>query len=82
MCIHVTGILCRYPHLACELLTCEVEAIVTSLSGSEHLMGLLWAFLDKQEPLNPLVGRYMCKVFAYVHVHVLVFWVCLGLKPS
>ena len=50
--------MCRYPHLSCELLTCEVEAIVNSLSESEKLLGMLWAFLDKEEALNPLLGRY------------------------
>ena len=59
----------RYPHIACELLTSEVFAIVEQLSGSEHLMGLLWAFLDSSESLNPLVGRYMC---AWSGVHLLL----------
>ena len=47
----------RYPHLSCELLTCEVEAIVNSLSESEMLMGMFWAFLDREEAINPLLGR-------------------------
>lgn len=47
----------RYPHIACELLTSEVFAIVEQLSENEHLMALLWAFLDSAETLNPLIGR-------------------------
>ena len=56
----------RYPHLSCELLTCEVEAIINTLSESEQLMGMLWAFLDRNEPLDPLLGRcmYIVDVFS------------------
>ena len=50
----------RYPHIACELLTSEVFAIVEQLSENEHLLELLWAFLDSPETLNPLVGRCVC----------------------
>lgn len=58
--------MCRYPHLSCELLTCEVEAIINSLSESEQLMGLLWAFLDQHESLNPLLGRCICICYCVV----------------
>jgi hypothetical protein len=52
----------KYPHLSCELLTCEVEAIVNSLSESEMLMGMFWAFLDREEAINPLLGSFTSTV--------------------
>ena len=72
----------RYPHLSCELLTCEVEAIVNGLSENETLMGMLWAFLDRGEALDPLLGRYTL----YTHVlytlsenlSLSVYHACLG----
>jgi hypothetical protein len=54
----------KYPHLSCELLTCEVEAIINSLSENEQLMGMLWAFLDRHEPLNSLLGSFTSKVLS------------------
>ena len=59
---------CRYPHLSCELLTCDVEAIINCLSESETLMGMLWAFLDREEAINPLLGRWVISVVLYFHV--------------
>ena len=55
---------CRYPHLACELLTAEVYTIVEKLSSSESLLQLLWSFLDSSAPLDPLVGSFISKVLA------------------
>ena len=76
----------RYPHLSCELLTCEVEAIINSLSESEQLMGMLWAFLDRHEPLNPLLGRCAKCMYMYIqhYTYMYTYWyaTCLFLMPS
>lgn len=49
----------RYPHLACELLTSDVYAIVEALSTNDKLLQVLWSFLDLNCVVNPLVGRYV-----------------------
>jgi hypothetical protein len=39
-----------------------VEAIINCLSESETLMGMLWAFLDREEAINPLLGSFTSTV--------------------
>ncbi len=52
----------RYPHLACEVLTCGVMSIVEQLVTTPSLLDMLWAFLDTTEPLNPLLASFISKV--------------------
>lgn len=58
------SITCRYPHLACELLTSEVFTIVEQLSTSENLLNMLWDFLDSSDSLNPLLASFVSKVLS------------------
>ena len=34
-------------------------------------MGMLWAFLDRKEPLNPLLGRYI-RIYLYTDIYMYV----------
>eukprot|EP00731_Ephydatia_muelleri_P029817 Em0021g340a len=52
----------KYPHLACELLTSDVYAIVEALSTNDKLLQVLWSFLDLNCVVNPLVGSFVSKV--------------------
>ncbi|XP_016042061.1 serine/threonine-protein phosphatase 6 regulatory subunit 2 isoform X3 [Erinaceus europaeus] len=51
----------KYPNTACELLTCDVPQINDRLGGDEALLGLLYDFLDREPPLNPLLASFFSK---------------------
>ncbi|XP_057597272.1 serine/threonine-protein phosphatase 6 regulatory subunit 2 isoform X2 [Hippopotamus amphibius kiboko] len=51
----------KYPHTACELLTCDVPQISDRLGGDETLLNLLYDFLDREPPLNPLLASFFSK---------------------
>lgn len=51
----------KYPNIACELLTCDVPAINERLAGDEALLGKLYAFLESDKPLNPLLASFFSK---------------------
>lgn len=51
--------LSRYPHLACEILTADVFSIIEALSTGDKYLPMLWGFLFKEPPLNPLIGRWV-----------------------
>ncbi|XP_032348503.1 serine/threonine-protein phosphatase 6 regulatory subunit 2 isoform X4 [Camelus ferus] len=51
----------RYPNMACELLTCDVPQINDRLGGDEALLNLLYSFLDREPPLNPLLASFFSK---------------------
>lgn len=52
----------KYPNIACELLTCGVSAINERLASDGALLGKLYAFLDTDPPLNPLLASYFSKI--------------------
>lgn len=52
---------CRYPNTACELLTCDVPQVNDRLGGDETLLNLLYDFLDREPPLNPLLASFFSK---------------------
>ena len=52
---------CRYPNTACELLTCDVPQINDRLGGDETLLNVLYNFLDREPPLNPLLASFFSK---------------------
>ena len=63
---------CRYPHLACEILTSETKdsfTILEQLCGEDRYQNMLWAFLDEKEPLNPLIGSFISKVLSVLLAH-------------
>jgi hypothetical protein len=51
----------KYPNIACELLTCDVPALNERLAGDEALFGKLYAFLESDKPLNPLLASFFSK---------------------
>nr|XP_045374304.1 serine/threonine-protein phosphatase 6 regulatory subunit 2 isoform X11 [Camelus bactrianus] len=51
----------KYPNMACELLTCDVPQINDRLGGDEALLNLLYSFLDREPPLNPLLASFFSK---------------------
>ncbi|XP_071792089.1 serine/threonine-protein phosphatase 6 regulatory subunit 3-like isoform X2 [Asterias amurensis] len=51
----------RHPNMACELLTSDVGAISDKLADTESAMTALWAFLNPQPPLNPLLASFFSK---------------------
>jgi serine/threonine-protein phosphatase 6 regulatory subunit 3 len=53
--------------LACEIFTCEIDAIFsTLLDDSGELFGLLFSLLDAPAPLNPVLAGYFSKVMCAV----------------
>lgn len=55
---------CRYPYVACEVLSCEVWSIVEAVIENVDLLSNFWQFLDRPSPLNPLQASYFHKVIA------------------
>ena len=52
----------RYPNTACELLTCDVSQVNDKLAGEDDLVDKLYAFLEGEKPLNPLLASFFSKV--------------------
>jgi serine/threonine-protein phosphatase 6 regulatory subunit 3 len=53
--------------LACEIFTCEIDAIFsTLLDDSGELFALLFSLLDAPPPLNPVLAGYFSKVMCAV----------------
>lgn len=52
---------CRFPNIACELLTCDVGVINDKLGNEEPLLETLYAFLEQPSPLNPLLASFFSK---------------------
>lgn len=57
----ITVLLCRFPNIACELLTADVSVINDKLGGDEELMEKLYQFLEQEPPLNPLLASFFSK---------------------
>ncbi|XP_073508681.1 serine/threonine-protein phosphatase 6 regulatory subunit 2 isoform X2 [Phyllobates terribilis] len=51
----------KYPNIACELLTCDVPQINDKLGEDEHLLDILYDFLQQEPPLNPLLASFFSK---------------------
>ncbi|XP_024944223.1 serine/threonine-protein phosphatase 6 regulatory subunit 3 isoform X2 [Cephus cinctus] len=51
----------KYSNVACELLTSEVPTLNEKLAGDETLLSKLYAFIDTDEPLNPLLASFFSK---------------------
>ncbi|XP_046844304.1 serine/threonine-protein phosphatase 6 regulatory subunit 3-like isoform X2 [Xenia sp. Carnegie-2017] len=56
----------KYPNVACEILTSDVQIIVEKLAENEVLLDKLWQFLDTEKTLNPLLASFFSKVFSLV----------------
>ena len=54
----------KYPHIASEILTCEVQQITEKISGDGALLEQLYSFMERGEaPLNPLLSSFFSKAF-------------------
>ncbi|XP_069048298.1 serine/threonine-protein phosphatase 6 regulatory subunit 2a isoform X1 [Lepisosteus oculatus] len=51
----------KYPNIACELLTSDVNHINDKLGGDESLLEILYCFLEQPSPLNPLLASFFSK---------------------
>ncbi|KAK4440226.1 Serine/threonine-protein phosphatase 6 regulatory subunit [Sesamum alatum] len=52
----------KFPFIACEIFTCEVDIILKALVEDEELMDLLFSFLDPERPHSTLLAGYFSKV--------------------
>ncbi|XP_019431259.1 PREDICTED: serine/threonine-protein phosphatase 6 regulatory subunit 3-like isoform X2 [Lupinus angustifolius] len=52
----------KFPFLACEVFTCEVDTILKTLVEDEELMNLLFSFLDPTHSHSNLLAGYFSKV--------------------
>ncbi|XP_019173589.1 PREDICTED: uncharacterized protein LOC109169181 [Ipomoea nil] len=52
----------RFPFIACEIFTCEVDIILKALVDDEELMNLLFSFLEPVRPHSALLAGYFSKV--------------------
>lgn len=52
----------KFPFIACEIFTCEVDIILRTLVEDEELMNLLFSFLKPDQPHSMLLAGYFSKV--------------------
>ncbi|MCO5565050.1 hypothetical protein L7F22_018721 [Adiantum nelumboides] len=52
----------KFPFIACEIFTCEIEVIMKTMVEDEELMELLFSFLEPDRPHGTLLAGYFSKV--------------------
>ncbi|KAL2488743.1 SIT4 phosphatase-associated family protein [Forsythia ovata] len=52
----------KFPFIACEVFTCEIDVIFKTLVEEEELMNLLFSFLEPNHPHSALLAGYFSKV--------------------
>ncbi|KAL2456504.1 SIT4 phosphatase-associated family protein [Forsythia ovata] len=52
----------KFPFIACEVFTCEVDIILKALVEDEELMNLLFSFLEPERPHSTQLAGYFSKV--------------------
>ncbi|XP_073309780.1 uncharacterized protein [Primulina huaijiensis] len=52
----------KFPFIACEIFTCEIDSILKTLVEEEELMNLLFSFLEPNRPHPALLAGYFSKV--------------------
>ncbi|XP_042037295.1 serine/threonine-protein phosphatase 6 regulatory subunit 1-like [Salvia splendens] len=52
----------KFPFIACEIFTCEVDIILKALVDDEELMDLLFSFLDPEHSHSSQLAGYFSKV--------------------
>ncbi|CAJ2654436.1 serine/threonine-protein phosphatase 6 regulatory subunit 3-B-like isoform X2 [Trifolium pratense] len=75
----------KFPFMACEIFTCEIDVILKTLVDEEELMNLLFSFLEPDRSHSTLLAGYFSKVvvclmirktaqlISYVQAHQHVF---------
>ncbi|XP_071711802.1 uncharacterized protein [Rutidosis leptorrhynchoides] len=75
----------KFPFMACEIFTCEIDAIFKTLVEDKELMDMLFSFLEPTRPHSALLAGYFSKVVVclmlrktvplmnYVQAHQYVF---------
>lgn len=53
----------KHANIACEILTSEVPMLIERLVGSRPTLEKLYAFLEQDPPLNPLLTSFCAKTF-------------------
>ena len=53
----------RLPHIAAEILSCEISHINEKVSSDPVLLNQLYSFIEQEPPLNPLLSSYFSKAF-------------------
>uniref|UniRef100_A0A2N9GSU1 Uncharacterized protein n=1 Tax=Fagus sylvatica TaxID=28930 RepID=A0A2N9GSU1_FAGSY len=51
----------KFPFIACEIFTCEVDIILKTLVEDEELMNLLFSFMEPEHPHSTLLAGYFSK---------------------
>ncbi|GAU12931.1 hypothetical protein TSUD_97420, partial [Trifolium subterraneum] len=52
----------KFPFMACEIFTCEIDVILKTLVDEEELMNLLFSFLEPDRSHSTLLAGYFSKV--------------------
>ncbi|XP_073054704.1 uncharacterized protein [Primulina eburnea] len=52
----------KFPFIACEIFTCEIDVILKTLVEEDELMDLLFSFLEPSRPHSALLAGYFSKV--------------------
>lgn len=52
----------KFPFIACEIFTCEIEVILKTMVEDDESLGLLFSFLDPDRPHGTLLAGYFSKV--------------------
>ncbi|PNT42417.1 hypothetical protein POPTR_004G211500v4 [Populus trichocarpa] len=52
----------KFPFIACEIFTCEIDVILKTLVEEEELMNLLFSFLEPNRSHSALLAGYFSKV--------------------
>lgn len=52
----------KYASIACELLTSELPQIIQALAREQFLLDELYAFLEVDSPLNPLLASFFSRI--------------------
>lgn len=52
----------RYPNIACDLITSDVNEITEMLVTTESLLTAIYTFLEADDDLNPLQASFFSKV--------------------
>ncbi|KAJ0854900.1 putative SIT4 phosphatase-associated protein family [Helianthus annuus] len=52
----------KFPFVACEIFTCEIDVIFKTLVEEDELMNLLFSFLEPTRPHSPLLAGFFSKV--------------------